>query len=146
MSPLGRSQSSKNERKRKKISDSERLFSRSSVTSHLVRREGGEGRGREGGRGREREGRREGKGERGKEGGEGREREGGRGREREGRREGKGERGKEGGEGEGKRERGKEGGEGRGREGGRGSEGRREGGMEREDNLRDEGRAFMDSS
>lgn len=41
-----RTQSSKNERKRKKISDSDRLFSRSSVTSHLVSVEGG----REGGR------------------------------------------------------------------------------------------------
>ena len=78
-----RSQSSKNERKRKKISDSDRLFSRSSVTSHLVRegKIGREGR-REGGE----EGGRKG-GERG-EGGEDREREGGRGRGREGGEEG----------------------------------------------------------
>ena len=34
---LFRPQNSKSERKRKKISDSDRLFSRSSVTSHLVR-------------------------------------------------------------------------------------------------------------
>ena len=46
-----RPQSSKNERKRKKISDSDRLFSRSSVTSHMVRERGwggGGGGGREG--------------------------------------------------------------------------------------------------
>ena len=53
---MGRSQSSKNERKRKKISDSDRLFSRSSVTSHLVRRKGGEGRGGREGRQTQREG------------------------------------------------------------------------------------------
>ena len=54
-----RPQSSKNERKRKKISDSDRLFSRSSVTSHMVRERGWGGGGEGGGKEREGEGRRE---------------------------------------------------------------------------------------